>query len=542
MVTGPGIERNEGMLGFDWVTHRLDPQAARADMNFTGLMPPDIDNIRDRFDIVEGLSGWTKDDILRGDSLPLGPENSLNSAAQINLITGLQDLLGAGVTSFNGGNIILGGGGSDLIEGRGGNDLIDGDAQLNVQLEAPDPATPALGDTKLVNSATALQADIFARRINPGDVNIVRKIETPTPGPADTDTAVFSDVLANYQIVPNPDDPTITTVVHLAGAGIDGTDTLRNIERLQFSDQTVVQPGGNPTPTGLPVISDATPTEDQVLTVDASLINDVNGINLATLAFEWQAETNPGVWTTVGTGTSFTPGDAEVGLALRVVASFQDGLGVFENSTSATTALVANINDPATGAPAINDMTPQAGQVLTASPGSIADLDGLAAVTFSFQWQQSNDGIVWADFGAPSTNSPAVVAGRMMRVVASFTDDNGTAETRTSAATAPAPGGPPVPLSLSGLRVRLAAASGATAAISVQLSTPASLRLDVRRQNGKLVRRILGRTDRPGITTLRWNKRDANGRRVKPGIYRFVIVAKSATGERKVVAKWVRVR
>ena len=27
MVTGPGIERNEGMLGFDWVTHKGDPQA-----------------------------------------------------------------------------------------------------------------------------------------------------------------------------------------------------------------------------------------------------------------------------------------------------------------------------------------------------------------------------------------------------------------------------------------------------------------------------------------------------------------------------------
>ena len=45
----------------------------------------------------------------------------------IALIDGLQDFLGAGVTSFGSGNIILGGNGSDIIEGRGGDDLIDGD-------------------------------------------------------------------------------------------------------------------------------------------------------------------------------------------------------------------------------------------------------------------------------------------------------------------------------------------------------------------------------------------------------------------------------
>ena len=67
MVSGLGIERLEGMFGFDWVTHKGDPQAASSDMNFTGLLPPDLDNIRDRFDNVEGLSGWNKADVLRGD-------------------------------------------------------------------------------------------------------------------------------------------------------------------------------------------------------------------------------------------------------------------------------------------------------------------------------------------------------------------------------------------------------------------------------------------------------------------------------------------
>ncbi len=67
MVSGIGTERMEGMLGYDWVTHQNDPLGANADMNFTGLQPPDEDNVRDRFDDVEGLSGANKNDILRAD-------------------------------------------------------------------------------------------------------------------------------------------------------------------------------------------------------------------------------------------------------------------------------------------------------------------------------------------------------------------------------------------------------------------------------------------------------------------------------------------
>ena len=51
----------------------------------------------------------------------------------------------------------------------------------------------------------------------------------------------------------------------------DGTDTLRNIERLQFSDQALVFDGLNAEPDGFLTINDATPTEDQLLTVSAAV-------------------------------------------------------------------------------------------------------------------------------------------------------------------------------------------------------------------------------------------------------------------------------
>ena len=83
----------------------------------------------------------------------------------------------------------------------------------------------------------------------------VREISTGTGG---TDTAVFSDVRANYTVTFRADGAVI--VNHTGGTAVDGIDTLTNIERLRFSDQTisVVTPGA-------PVIGIAEPRNASAL-------------------------------------------------------------------------------------------------------------------------------------------------------------------------------------------------------------------------------------------------------------------------------------
>ena len=244
MFQGPGLDRFLGQLGFDWVTHYRDPQPAQSDFNFNALvLPPPFAQV-DVFTGVEALSGWNQDDDLRGDSLvALDQVGHELDAAGIARISGLSELL-LGATSFTGGNIIIGGAGSDVIEGRGGNDFIDGDAWLRTQLQAPVPG----GGTRLVDSMLQLESDVFARLVNPGDISIVRTIVPGTPG-GDVDTAVFSGPLADYTIV----DATATTpltVIHALNNLIvdDGTDTLVNVEFLQFADQTVQVAATGPGP------------------------------------------------------------------------------------------------------------------------------------------------------------------------------------------------------------------------------------------------------------------------------------------------------
>jgi hypothetical protein len=107
---------------------------------------------------------------------------------------------------------------------------------LNVQLRG------ALNDgsVKLVDTLHDLRNDVFAdpQRLNPGNIDIVRTIVTPPPSDAEVDTAVFTGNQAEYAITVQPDG----TVIVDHGAGVDGRDTLRNVELLAFADGTIPVP------------------------------------------------------------------------------------------------------------------------------------------------------------------------------------------------------------------------------------------------------------------------------------------------------------
>ncbi|HEX2103942.1 MAG TPA: peroxidase family protein [Solirubrobacteraceae bacterium] len=452
MVSGPGIERSEGMIGFDWVTHRGDPQAANDDMRFTGLLPPDLDNIRERFDNVEGLSGWDKSDVLRGDDTNAAALGADHALTRPDLIEGLREVIGAPATGparFDAGNILLGGGSSDILEGRGGDDIIDGDKWLNVRIAVHATTDPASDVVETVDSMRDVQARVMSGEIDAGRLQIVRRIESTEPG-NHLDTAVFSDVFDNYTFTPTTPSREEMTVTHSGGTQADGTDTLRNIERLQFADQTIsITELGNSLPEGaVSITGTLPPVEGQQLTATEN-ITDANGIRRSSLTFAWQSDGGEGAWTTVALGQTFAPTDEEVGSALRVVATYEDGNGVLEQVISAPTDPVGNVNDPATGAPTLNDLTPQAGLALRASSNGIVDPDGLDTAVFSFQWEQETGDDVWTeiDGATQSTFTPGDdQVGDRLRVVVRFTDDDGNAEVRTSAATAAvAAAGPPAP-------------------------------------------------------------------------------------------------
>ena len=495
MVGGGGTEKFIGFIGFDWATYQnIGPLGAEADMSLRPVPHPGgaPSALLDRFETTEGLSGSAYNDILRGDDRrfdPLGGiEVSLEghelTAEGIARINGLSELLGVAAAGangivgdaddiFNSGNIILGGAGSDIIEGRGGNDVIDGDAYLHVQIGVDRNNDGDYDDAdERADWMSEIEAEMIAGTLNPGQLGIVREILGSAT--TDTDTAIFTSNRADYFIegqdsfegISDQNGDGFIQVIHLAvdnagvvipgQLGIDGIDLLRNIERLQFND-AVLQVGDTPNQSavGVPTINDTTPAEGQLLTASFAGVTDpdntaTGGAITGVVEITWQQQDGDGLWTDIlvngpiasetpvpATGLTFTPGQEQAGAAIRVRMNYIDQDGVLETVFSAPTASVTPINDAPIGALVISDQSPTEGDILTANI-SFVDPDGTDGAVFTFQWQQQLANGTWQDIAGQTLQQmipAAAQIGRPLRAVVTYTDDFGTVETVTSAAT-----------------------------------------------------------------------------------------------------------
>ena len=192
--------------------------------------------------------------------------------------------------------------------------------------------------------------------------------------------------------------------------------------------ETPPEPDNNPA-TGAPIIS-GTAQVGETLTADRSEIADEDGTENATFSYQWLADDAE---IAGATSLTYALSAADEGKAIKVEVTFTDDAGNAETLTSAATdAVDARPNNPATGAPTISG-TAQVGETLSADKSGIADADGLKNATFSYQWLADD-----ADING-ATGSVYTLAdseeGKAIKVEVSFTDDEGNAESLTSAAT-----------------------------------------------------------------------------------------------------------
>lgn len=315
MSQNAAVDRNAGAGGFDWATHQYDTVGADDDMKINQLLvgqPLPVVVNRDRWAEMEANSGSALDDVIRGDDeFPAAVQgggftgcDALDAAGLARvpglaaIVPPLSDLdvaattlpggagaparltgadLGAGAFTgscplagdiWGDGNILIGGAGSDTLEGRGGNDIIDGDRVLRVRISVLDgPASSAasveIGSTDLLEkqaltgtfgagtAGKTLQQAVFAGLVDPGNLRIGREVVTPA-SPGSIDTAVFSSVRADYTVTANANG-SISVTDNRVAARNDGTDTVRNVEQLRFSDRTL-QLSAPASPTGVSAV------------------------------------------------------------------------------------------------------------------------------------------------------------------------------------------------------------------------------------------------------------------------------------------------
>ncbi|WP_223557594.1 peroxidase family protein [Pseudomonas sp. BF-RE-01] len=450
-------DRYIGGSGFDWATFKGLAQGVTIDFTDRFFDVPPVPgsgaSALVRFDIMEGLSGSSHGDFLRGDnedatSLPTaGATGSV--LTHIDLINGLADLLAAGATFFDGGNIILGGSGSDLIEGRGGDDIIDGDKWLNVRISVRANADGTGDEIATFDSMEPLVPFMLNGTYNPGQLVIVREILTGTDS---FDTALFSGTLGEYGIEIDGDTVIVTDSV----LGRDGVDRLTGIERLQFADVAIPSGVGtvqNSDPSGHLAILDATtgvredtPVAGQLLRVSGAGVHDADNQSAANptgaitggVAYYWQVETIPGSGVyeditfvaageaTRATGSTFLVGPDEAGLNIRVRAVYQDAKGTLEIVES------SGNSEPTEGA-TVTGLAVQ-NQLLTADTSTIVDADGLSNPQFTYQWQ-ANDGLGFVNIAGATGSTFSLgqaQVGQEVRVMIGYVDNFGVAESVAS--------------------------------------------------------------------------------------------------------------
>jgi hypothetical protein len=222
-------------------------------------------------------------------------------------------------------------------------------ADLAAAQAAFDAADAAAG-TILVPGMRDVMEAVFGGFINPGELSISRVISDDDPTDADTDVVLFSGNLSDYTIVEGLIFTEITD-----NLGSDGRDLVRNVERLVFSDQTLVLVDtGNSVAEGRPTIS-GIPAVGMTLTASIAGVTDADNGNGGAITgvvdFTWESELEPGsnffqpIERLGGIdlngdafevhGPSFVLTGAEEGLRIRVMARFQDDALVFESVTSA---------------------------------------------------------------------------------------------------------------------------------------------------------------------------------------------------------------
>jgi hypothetical protein len=171
------------------------------------------------------------------------------------------------------------------------------------------------------------------------------------------------------------------------------------------------------------------PIRNQVL---SAAVTDMSGTN-GNISFQWESSVDGVVWTNLVEATSsmLFLSALLVGKQVRVTVSSIDDMG---NSESLTSSATAFITDPSIAASIAIICNPMSDQVLTAVLTNIQETNG----DVFYQWQSTSNGIHWTDIVEATSSSiflTDVLVGKRVRVIASYTDNQGNDEILTSLAT-----------------------------------------------------------------------------------------------------------
>ena len=251
-----------------------------------------------------------------------------------------------------------------------------------------------------------------------------------------------------------------TAISYVNQASVNMINNGADAQKVQPVVQNIVKALGNTLATGSVSLNSnagsnvnvttTAPDENSKLTATVSNFVDANNTNNANKAFsnpstyQWQASADGLTWTNIlgdkAKTVDFTLTQAEVGQQVRVLVKNTDETGFDEYLASAATLAVKNVNQDPGGSISIgvnNGGALQQNNILGITSNTLTDTDGLSSL--SYQWQSRTSGGNFVDISGATFNTYTLTqaeVGKEIRLKASYTDGQGTAEAVFSVQTA----------------------------------------------------------------------------------------------------------
>lgn len=171
-----------------------------------------------------------------------------------------------------------------------------------------------------------------------------------------------------------------------------------------------------------PVLIDGVFEQAQVLSVNTSLMTDLDGFGNFTYQWFRNGQELPGE-----SGATYQLSQDDVGYSISVEVSYVDGNGFPESGRSEPTENIANKNDHPIGDLTIFGVT-ENGQILSSDPTAISDQDGLGPLSYSW----FRNGVAIAGETEESYRLTPLDVGASISARISYIDGFGTPESVTS--------------------------------------------------------------------------------------------------------------
>jgi len=295
-------------------------------------------------------------------------------------------------------NVLRGMGGADFMDGGAGLDTIDyfghsGTAATNGVIVNLSNAAVTVGAVVVAagtgrdgNGVVTTLVSVEGARGNAGNDSFIGGAEDNVfrgdggndsiDGGAGTDTARFRGLSTEYVVTTNPDGSvTVTDTV----ANRDGSDTLRSIEVLRFSDKSISLSVGNQAPTDISLsgasVLEGAPIGTVVGTLSAVDPDGPSGLTFSLL------DNGGGSFGISGSSLVVAgPIDFEAGATKQVVVQVKDPSGA--TYSEAFTVAVGNVNEAPTSLSLVGTQVPENAPGAAVGTLSVMDPDGETAFSF----------------------------------------------------------------------------------------------------------------------------------------------------------------